>query len=141
MRSLFEWVVAIALLVGAVRFAAPWVARWGPKPSPPSAGEPSVPNLPLGVAEGAVSVPLLVLIDGTELHVGLTETALRGRLSDRLAASSPVSTRGVFGERITLAYLAKGTRFWVVIERPQPGDQMQVAAIWMQPSRSEKGRR
>jgi hypothetical protein len=46
-----------------------------------------------------------------------------------------VTTKGLFGDRVTLAYLAKGTRFWVVIERPQPGDEPQVTAIWMQPSR------
>jgi hypothetical protein len=131
-RSLVEWGLAIAVLAGAIWLGAPWVARWMPRPRAAPAAEVEPAPTPAGVPAGTHSVPLLVLLDGAEVRVGQPETGLRAILSDRLAAGPRVISRGTFGERVTRAYLAQGTRFWVVLERPQPGDQVRVTGIYLQ---------
>ena len=132
MRSLFEWVLAVAVLGGAVWFGGPYAARWLPRQAAPPTTEIEVPATPTGVPPGARSMPLLVLLDGTEVRVGMPETTLRTILSERLAAAPRVASRGQFGDRITRAYLAQGTRFWVVLERRLPGDEVRVSAIYLQ---------
>jgi hypothetical protein len=131
-RSLFEWALAIAVLAGAVWLGSPWVTRWLPRPATVPTPEIDEAPLPAGVPAGARSVPLLVLLDATELRVGVAETALKAILSDRLAAGPRVISRGTFGDRITRAYLVQGTRFWIVLERPQPGDAVRVTGIFLQ---------
>jgi hypothetical protein len=127
---LFEWALAIVVLAGAVWLGAPWVARWTTRPAAAPTAEIDA-SLPTGVPPGAHSVPLLVLLDGTEVRVGLSEARLKAILSERLSAAPRIVSRGTFGERITRAYLAQGTRFWVVLERPQPGDDVKVTGIYL----------
>jgi hypothetical protein len=129
-----EWVVAAAAIVAAVALASfvereirtvtagtPVIARAAA--APPAASPAAIPA-------GAVSLPVLLLSDGTELHLGETQTDVAARLGDHAETAAPTVERALHGERVTRAYARGGIRFWLVFEPFDQGVEPRVTAIY-----------
>lgn len=135
--SLLEWVAAVACMIGLaaigsvvlrdlrnVSAVAPVIAHEEPPPAPPAVIPPR-----------SVSVPVLLLADGAELHVGDTAAEVSAKLGAQGEVSPAAVDRTSSGERVTRFYAVGGQRFAVVFE-PLAGDgQARVAAIYLPSSR------
>ncbi|MDH4062912.1 MAG: hypothetical protein OEW19_00825 [Acidobacteriota bacterium] len=134
MRSLLEWLLALVVLAGVVRVAGPVFGRLfplSPGPAPVTLVESALPDLPTGVPAGAESAPLMILVDGTEVRLGMTEEELRtGPLSQWMAGPAVVE-KGVIGERVILPFRSDRTRFWVVVDRIDTDRAREVTAIYV----------
>ncbi len=132
-----EWLIAagvIALVVAGVyqighigrqvhdmRAITPVIAEERPPAEPPA-----------GIPPRTVSVPILVLLDGTVLRVGdrLSEVASRVGLAAQLGPD--VIERATRGERFTRFYESVGSRFALVLEKLDADSEPRVAAIYLQ---------
>jgi hypothetical protein len=129
--SLFEWALAatgVALLIWLI--SVPVQRALGPRveAAPVDAGV----NVPAGVPPGAMSVPVMLLLDGRELRAGDSHARLHTLLPDKLAEGPAHITGDARGsERHTRAYVADGIRFFVVCERPDSGGAMRVQGIYV----------
>ena len=87
MRSLAEWVLALGVLAGAVWVGGPVVQRLAPPGSTSvTLVESALPDLPGDVPDDAESVPLLMLLDGGEVRLGMSEAAFSARPFSRLTS-------------------------------------------------------
>lgn len=128
-RSVLEWCGAAVLLLGVLWMASVLLRDWiAPRVSLLGEAEPGEP---VGVPDGATEVPLLVLLDGTEIKVGDAHARIVNVLDERHAIGPLQMTRGDFGERWTRAYQHGSTRFFVVCERTEPDDPFKVARIYL----------
>lgn len=135
--SLLEWVAAVACMIGlaaagsvlvrdlrTVGAVAPVIAHEEPTPDPPAA-----------IPARSVSVPVLLLADGAELHVGDTAAELSKKVAAQDEVAPAAIERTGSGQRVTRFYAVDGQRFAVVFE-PLSGDgQVRVAAIYLPSSR------
>ena len=132
MRSLAEWVLALGVLVGAVWVGGPVVQRLAPPGSTSvTLVESALPDLPGDVPDNAQSVPLLMLLDGGEVRLGMTEEALRARPFSRMTAGPISIEKGVIDDRMVLPFRSGHSRFWVVLDRTEPGRERLVTAIYV----------
>lgn len=97
---------------------------------PVSAREAAAPEPPANVPPRAVSVPLLVLLDGTEIRVGETIAEVTARLGNAQVGPDIVDRGG--RERLTRVYNYLGTEFTIIYERADAGDEPRAAAIFLQ---------
>lgn len=127
-RSVLEWLGAAAILIGVVWLASDRIRQWvGPHRSAVIEAEPGGPP---GIPAGATEVPLLVLLDGTEIRVGDPHARLKS-LDERHAAGPSQTTHGDFGERVIRAYLHGTTRFIIVSQRSSDAEPLKVAGIYL----------
>jgi hypothetical protein len=129
----FEWVVAAAFLLATAAVA--WLivsemraVRTPPMPRQEREGAPVAE--PATVPAGAISVPVLILLDGTEVRVGDT---LR-KVTDHLGAGTDVESgagKSRFGERVTRAFEQGSTRFVLVFEPFERNGEPRVTAIFL----------
>jgi hypothetical protein len=132
MRSLAEWALALGVLAGAVWMAAPVVQRLAPRGSSSvTLVESPLPDLPGNVPDDAESVPLLMLLDGSVVRVGMTEKTLATGSLPRWASGPGTIERGIIGDRLVRPFRCKNTRFWVVLDRMEAGHERQVTAIYV----------
>jgi hypothetical protein len=82
-----------------------------------------------------VAVPVLLLADGAELHVGDTAETLTARLRRDAEVAPPTVDRTPDGERVTRFYAQNGQRFAVVLQTFDADGQVRVAAIYLPSSR------
>lgn len=134
LTALFEWIVAAAFLaatfaVGSLIFdqlrAAPRLSVAAP------AARPLVTSTPAAVPARAVSVPVLPFLDGKEVRVGETFTAVASRLGRAAELGRQEVDRGALGERITRFYEYAGSRFILVFEPFERNGEVRVAAIYL----------
>ncbi len=78
-----------------------------------------------------MSVPLLPLVDGSELRIGDTEAAVAERLGRAAESGRQEVDRGSLGERLTRFYEYAGTRFILVFEPFERNGESRVAAIYL----------
>ena len=88
-------------------------------------------QIPPGVPNGAMSVPVMLLLDGSEIRHGDLRSRLDQVLSSKLAEGPPIVSAGEFGDRHTRSYRAGGIRFYVVCERWEANGPMRVAGIYL----------
>lgn len=132
MRSLAEWLLALAVLAGVVWLGGPVVRRViPPPPGTVTLVESDLPALPTGVPARAVSAPLVILLDGTVVRLGMTEDELRRQPLSRWTAAPPIVEKGIIGDRIILSFRADRTPFWVVLDRIDRERERQVTAIYL----------
>jgi hypothetical protein len=135
--SAVEWVVAAAFLLATLAVGSLVLrelraaASAGPDPNPAIAAAATA--LPASLGPKAVSVPLLILAEGRELHIG--DSA--GRVADVLGREAETGVQqsdiGPSGERTTRFYDYSGTRFALVFEMSEKGaGQQRVSAIYLQ---------
>lgn len=129
-RSVLEWCGAAALLIAFVWVASLVLRDWVDR-RPLIFGETALQDEPVGIPDGATEVPLLVLLDGTEIKVGDPHGRVVELLNERHALGPQQTVRGNFGERWIRAYQHGSTRFFIVCERAQPEDPLKVANIYL----------
>lgn len=132
MRSLAEWVLALAACAGLIWAGAPLVRRLAPPaPSTSAVVESALPGLPVGVPAGAETVPVIMLLDGTAIRVGMREPSLDHPGIARWVSGRRRVEPGVLGERLVVPYESEGARFWVVLDRTEAGRERQITAIYV----------
>ena len=92
---------------------------------------PVVAKHPAAVPARAVSVPVLPFLDGKEVRIGETVTAVATRLGRSAESGRQEVDRGSLGERLTRFYEYDGARFILVFEPFERNGEMRVAAIYL----------
>jgi hypothetical protein len=132
--AIVEWAVAAAAIVAVVALAsfADREVRSVTAVTPVIAREASSPVIapPAAIPAGAISVPLLLLGDGTKIDVGETASEVAARLGPNTEVALPAVERSPLGERVTRTYELQGIRFRLVFEPLDQGAEPRVAAIY-----------
>lgn len=136
LAAIFEWLVAAAFLLATVAVGSMILRelRSTPVQRATPAAEPARPiitSTPSIVPARAVSVPVLPFLDGKEVRVGETVSAVSARLGRSAEIGRQQVDRGSLGERLTLFYEYAGTRFIVVYEPFERNGEARVAAIYL----------
>ena len=130
----FEWAVAVAFLAATVGVGSLLLRELNTAVTPPAAepahAEPAV--VPAALPARAVSVPVLLLFDGTHVRVGDAHEKIVTALGTAAEVRTPVIDRGAIGPRVTRFYEHGGTRFVLVFEPFERGGTERVAAIYLQ---------
>ena len=129
----FEWIVAAGFLGATVLVGSLIFQELRPAPAPhfTPAARPIVASVPSAVPSGAVSVPVLPFLDGKEVKIGETATAVASRLGRAAESGRQEVDRGSLGERLTRFYEYGGSRFILVFEPFERNGEARVAAIYL----------
>jgi hypothetical protein len=135
LAPVFEWMIAAAflaatiavgsLLVGQIRFPT------APAATAQAAARPLVASIPPAVPSRAVSVPSLPFLDGKEIRIGETQSAVASLLGRAAEVGRQEVDRGSLGERLTRFYEYSGSRFILVFEPFERNGEARVAAIYL----------
>lgn len=131
--SALEWLVAAAFLAATI-VVATLIAR-ELRTAPRAAAAPdasAVSALPAGVPTRAISVPVLLLLDGKEVRVGDPVDEVARTLGRSAEVGTQLADRGALGERLTRFYEYNGTRFVLVFEPFERNGELRVAGIYLQ---------
>jgi hypothetical protein len=132
LAPVFEWVVAALFLFATVAVASMILRELRPVPARNApAARPLVASIPPSVPARAVSVPVLPFLDGKEVRVGETFSAVAARLGRAAESGRQEIDRGALGERITRFYEYAGSRFILVFEPFERNGEARVAAIYL----------
>jgi hypothetical protein len=131
--SVLEWAIAVAcilavLAVGSVAFREVRTLR---PVTPVMAGEALAGGPPVMVPPRAVSVPMLLLADGTQLRVGDRASSLVYRLNSAWQAGADTLERSPRGDRVTRSYDDGATQFLLVFEPLDQRHDSRVVAIYV----------
>ena len=139
MRSAFrlgpvlEWLIAAAFLCATLAVGS-LIVRELRAPAPVRAAQPARPlvtSIPSVIPARAVSVPVLPFLDGKEIRVGETASAVAARLGRAAESGRQEIDRGSLGERLTRFYEYGGSRFIIVFEPFERNGEARVAAIYL----------
>src|SRR6476660_5716298 len=135
--SLLEWLAALACIVAIAAIGSVLVRdfRSVSALTPVIAHEEAIPDPPAAVPARSVSVPVLMLSDGSQLRVGDSAAELSKRLGPDTEVAVPAIDRTTSGERVTRFYVQGGQRFAVVLEQLAGDGQARVTAIYLPSSR------
>ena len=126
--SILEWAVAAACLL-AILIVGAFIARELRAVSSDTAPLGVAPTaLPASVPARAISVPVLLLLDGKEVRVGDTATHVAALLGRAAEVGKQEVDGGSSGERLTRFYEHAGTQFILVFER---SGELRVSAIYL----------
>ena len=133
LAPVFEWVVAALFLVATLAVGSMIMRQLSPAPSLRSApaARPLVASIPAAVPPRAVSVPVLPFLDGKEIRIGETVSAVAARLGRAAKSGRQEVDRGSLGERLTRFYEYAGSRFILVFEPFERNGEVRVAAIYL----------
>jgi hypothetical protein len=134
--SLVEWLVALGCLLALMAVGSMLMRDISDVTAvaPVIAHEEALPDPPAAVPPRSVSVPVVLLADGSELRVGDPAAAVSARLGADSEVAPPAIERTTSGERITRFYAQNGQRFVVVLE-PLGDGQARVGAIYLPAAR------
>jgi hypothetical protein len=128
LAPVFEWVVAALFLIATLAVGSMILRELSP--SQPVRG--AVPAArPLVASIPAVSVPLLPFLDGKEIRIGESVSAVAARLGRAAESGRQEIDRGSLGERLTRFYEYAGSRFILVFEPFERNGEARVAAIYL----------
>jgi hypothetical protein len=129
-----EWLVAAVFLIATLGVASLIVRelRTAPAAVTPAAVVTMPAALPAGVPARAISVPVLLLLDGRQVKVGDTVEQVANVLGRAAEVGTQVVDRGALGERLTRYYEHQGTKFLLVFEPFERRGTLRVAAIYLQ---------
>jgi hypothetical protein len=130
--SAVEWLIAAAFLLATVAVATLIVRELRTTPRAAAAPEPTTASMPAGVPTRAISVPVLLLLDGKEVRVGQSVDEVSRRLGRAAEVGRQLADRGALGERLTRFYDHNGTRFVLVFEPFERNGTLRVAGIYLQ---------
>jgi hypothetical protein len=134
--SAIEWLVAAMFLLATLAVASLILRELRSHPaaqaSEPGAAAVASTALPAGVPARAISVPVLLLLDGREVRTGDTVDRVAASLGRSAEVGRQVVDRGALGERLTRFYEHQGTRFVLVFEPFERNGVLRVAAIYLQ---------
>jgi hypothetical protein len=134
LAPMFEWVVAALFLTATVAVGSMILYELTPAPPPARqvpAARPLVASIPAAVPARAVSVPVLPFLDGKEVRIGETVSAVASRLGRAAENGRQEVDRGSLGERLTRFYEYAGSRFILVFEPFERNGEVRVAAIYL----------
>ena len=134
LAPILEWFVAASFLFAT--FAVGSMILNGLRPAAaPARAVPTaralVASIPSSVPVRAVSVPVLPFIDGKEVRVGETVSAVAARLGRAAESGKQEVDRGKFGDRLTRYYEYAGSRFILVFEPFELNGEARVAGIYI----------
>lgn len=130
--SALEWLIAAVFLLATVAVATLIVRELRTAPRVAASPVTPVASLPSGVPARAISVPVLLLLDGKEVRVGQTVDHVSRELGRAAEVGRQQSDRGALGERLTRFYDHNGTRFVLVFEPFERNGNLRVAGIYLQ---------
>jgi hypothetical protein len=134
LAPVFEWVVAALCLIATLAVGSMILRELSPsqpvRGSAPAA-RPLVASIPAAVPHRAVSVPLLPFLDGKEIRIGESVSAVAARLGRAAEIGRQEIDRGSLGERLTRFYEYAGSRFILVFEPFERNGEARVAAIYL----------
>ena len=133
--SALEWFVAALFLVATLAVAALIVREMrvaAPAAVAQAAPEPSTYAIPSAVPARAISVPVLLLLDGKQVKVGDTAETVASTLGRNAEVGRQLVDRGALGERLTRFYEHDGTRFVLVFEPFERNGSPRVAGIYLE---------
>ena len=128
-----EWLIAAAFLCATIAVGS-LIVRELRAPDPVRIAQPARPvvtSIPAAIPARAVSVPVLPFLDGKEIRVGETASAVAARLGRAAEVGRQEVDRGSLGERLTRFYEYGGSRFIVVFEPFERNGEARVAAIYL----------
>ena len=133
LAPVFEWVVAALFLVATLAVGSMILRELRPAPPIRSipAARPLVASIPAAVPARAVSVPVLPFLDGKEVRIGETVSAVAARLGRAAESGRQEVDRGSLGERLTRFYEYAGSRFILVFEPFERNGEARVAAMYL----------
>jgi hypothetical protein len=134
LAPILEWFVAASFLFAT--FAVGSMILNGLRPAaaparPVPTARTLVASIPSSVPVRAVSVPVLPFIDGKEVRVGETVSAVAARLGRAAESGKQEVDRGKFGDRLTRYYEYAGSRFILVFEPFELNGEARVAGIYI----------
>ena len=135
LESIIEWAVAAAFIVALLAAGSLVVGEFRAVSAvePVIAGETFPPAVvPAAVPPRAVSVPMLLLADGTQVRVGDSVSAVAERLGPNADAGVQSIERDANGGRLTRFYDMAGARFILVFEPADQSAEQRVTAIYRQ---------
>lgn len=130
----FEWLIAAAFLFATIAVGSLILRELQPARRPVVATAPARPlvlSVPPAVPARAVSVPVLPFLDGKEVRVGETFSAVAARLGRSAEVGRQEVDRGSLGERLTRFYEYAGSKFILVFEPFERNGEARVAAIYL----------
>ncbi len=130
--SVLEWIVAAVFLAASIVVATLIVRELRTAPRAAAVPERPVSALPAGVPTRAISVPVLLLLDGKEVRVGDPVERVARTLGRSAEVGTQLADRGALGERLTRFYEYNGTRFVLVFEPFERNGELRVAGIYLQ---------
>jgi hypothetical protein len=134
LAPVFEWVVAALFLIATLAVGSMILRELSPS-QPVRGGVPAarplVASIPAAVPQRAVSVPLLPFLDGKEIRIGESVSAVAARLGRAAESGRQEIDRGSLGERLTRFYEYAGSRFILVFEPFERNGEARVAAIYL----------
>lgn len=132
--SVVEWVIAAACILAALGAGALGFRelRSVPAVTPVIAESAPIPEPPAAVPSRAVSIPMLILATGAQLRVGEHATAVAAKLDPSWQVGTDSLERRGDGERLTRTYEDGASHFLLVFDRPIPGADLSVSAIYVQ---------
>lgn len=134
LAPLVEWLIAAAFLAATIAVGSLVVRELrGPVriTAAAPAARPLVASIPPTVPARAVSVPVLPFLDGKEIRVGETASAVATRLGRAAESGRQDVDRGTLGERLTRFYEYAGSKFILVFEPFERNGEARVAAIYL----------
>jgi hypothetical protein len=135
--SLFEWLVALAFILGVMAIGSMLMRDISnvTAVAPVIAHEEALPDPPATVPPRSVSVPVMVLADGSEVHVGDTAAAALAHLGAESEVAPRTIDRTSLGQRVTRFYAQNGQRFAVVLQPLAADGEVRIAAIYLPAAR------
>ena len=137
LRSALEWVLAagcilaVATVVSLVARELATVRSFTAVLADEMSALPA-PDAPPTIPAGAVSVPLLLLSNGTRLQVGQTASEITARVGAAWQVGTDALERTAGGDRVTRVYDDGVRRFLLVFEPGGRSGEDRVAAIYLQ---------
>jgi hypothetical protein len=134
LAPVLEWFVAALFLFATFVVGSMILTGLRPAATPVSAvptARPLVASIPRAVPARAVSVPVLPFIDGKEVRVGETVSAIAARLGRAAENGRQEVDRGKFGDRLTRFYEYAGSRFILVFEPFERNGEARIAGIYL----------
>ena len=131
--SLVEWVLATACIFALLAMSSSVVREFRvvSAVTPVIAHEAAVADPPQAVPPRSVSVPMVLLSDGSAVHVGDAADQVMTRVGRDAETAAPSIDRTASGDRTTRFYERAGTRFVVVFQRMAADGQIRVSAIYL----------
>ncbi len=137
--SLVEWAVAGACALGLLAAAALLyqglrsTSRAIVRVSAEEVTTAGIPMLdpPAIVPSRSVSVPFVILGDGSEVRVGERESSIRAKLKAAWQVGTDALERTVGGHRLTRVYDDGIRRFLLVFDPPAERSELRVSAIYL----------
>ena len=131
--SLLEWAIAAACIVAALGVGTIVLRELRTVPSvTPSviAEKAPIPEPSAVIPPQSVSVPMLLLTDGTRLHVGERVSSVKAKVNQAWQVGSDALERGRKGDRVTRTYDDGTTGFLLVFES-EPDAEARLSAIYV----------